>query len=113
MIGTILATVGGFVGGGYVVLSMWAIASQNRLLAAEQTTTAKQKADLATLSGAVLRLQGANTSLADEIQTCKDVARNALAREAATNNRPIFLRPEEALVMAQTIGSMLDKAQRN
>ncbi len=113
MLGTILAVAGGFVGGGYIVLSLWAIASQARLLAAEQATTTRLRADCAALRGAVLQVQQANTSLADEIQTCKDVARNALGREAATNARPIFIRSEEALMMAQTIGSMMDKAQRN
>lgn len=113
MVGMYIGVVAAFLCGGVIVACFWAIALQRRELLSLRATNAGLLLDCASLRKGIGEIQAANTSLADRATTCEDIARNALGREAATMMRPVVIRPEEALLMAQTIGAMLDRAKIN
>lgn len=107
MVGAIIAGAVGIAGGAVVVLLLWTIATLQAKLNAERKLTADLRSDLEKFREAFGAVQQANVQLAEKAQGCEDIARNALARE----QRPIYLRPEEALAMAQVIGAMMDKVK--
>lgn len=100
-----------FLMGGFIVLLLWTISQLKHELTATSDALHETRKNRDAYISAVATIQKANNELAERVKTCEDVARNALNRERAMLEKPIFIRPEEASMMAGVIGAMMDKTK--
>jgi uncharacterized membrane protein len=113
VLGVIIGTAAGFVAGAIIMLELWAIARLGTQIKAEKAVAEALRADCANLRATLAGTLVQHKELKERAQTLEDVAKQAMAREGAMLSRPVFLRQEEAMMMAQTIGAMLDRVKTN